>query len=160
VTRMSLGAFVCGDSIQRRRFVPLGPAWMLLGGHCSGGQKCAVPLNTRRMNPDCIEPVLDNLLRDIMKTSVPENMADCWNEPDFGRGSAAALNKLFGKEKSDRVVLLDQTSMGFPPGMAARTNWAARLRPCSRDFPKEAKDDFDSRNKAQARIERGKIKTA
>ena len=76
MTRMSLGAFVCGDSIQHRRFVPLGPAWMPLGGHCSGGQKCAVPSNTHRMNPDSIEPVLDNLLRDIMKTSVPENMAD------------------------------------------------------------------------------------
>jgi hypothetical protein len=38
------------------------------------------------MIPDCIEPDLGNLLRDIMKTSVPENVADCWNEPDFGRG--------------------------------------------------------------------------
>src|ERR1700677_881169 len=38
------------------------------------------------MIPDCLDPALGNILRDIMKTSVAENVADCWNEYDFGGG--------------------------------------------------------------------------
>jgi hypothetical protein len=38
------------------------------------------------MIPDCIDSDLGNILRDIMKTSVAENVADCWNEYDFGSG--------------------------------------------------------------------------
>jgi hypothetical protein len=38
------------------------------------------------MIPECIDPDLGNILRDIMKTSVAENVADCWNEYDFGGG--------------------------------------------------------------------------
>lgn len=71
---------------------------------------------------------------------------------------AAAFNDLFGKEKPDRVVLLDQTSIGFPPGMAAMTQFGGKAQPLLKDFPKEAKDDFDARNKTRVKIEGSKIK--
>jgi len=74
---------------------------------------------------------------------------------------AAALNDRFGKQKkSERVVLLDQTSMGVPPGMAAMTQFGGKAQTLLKDVPKEAKDDFDSRNKARAKIEGGEIKAA
>src|ERR1700688_3898487 len=54
---------------------------------------------------------------------------------------AAALGDRFGKQKPKRVVLLDQTSMGFPPGMAAMTQFGGKAQTLLKDVPKEAKDD-------------------
>jgi hypothetical protein len=73
---------------------------------------------------------------------------------------AVAFGDRFGKQKPKRVVLLDQTSMGFPPGMAAMTQFGGKAQTLLKDVSKEAKDDFDSRNKARARIEGGEIKAA
>jgi hypothetical protein len=73
---------------------------------------------------------------------------------------AAALGDRFGKQKPKRVVLLDQTSMGFPPGMAAMTQFGGKAQTLLKDVPREAKDDFDTRNKARAKIEGGEIKAA
>jgi hypothetical protein len=58
------------------------------------------------------------------------------------------------------VVLIDQTSIGFPPGMAAMTQFGGKAQTLLKEVPKEAKDDFDSRNKSSAKIEREKIKAA
>jgi hypothetical protein len=73
---------------------------------------------------------------------------------------AAALNDLVGKENPDRVVLLDQTSIGYPPGMAATTQFGGKAQPLLKDFRQEARDDFHARNKTRVKIEGGKIKTA
>jgi hypothetical protein len=36
------------------------------------------------MVPDCIDPNVGGFLREIMKKSIPENVADCWSAYDFG----------------------------------------------------------------------------
>src|ERR1035438_3333605 len=71
----------------------------------------------------------------------------------------AALGDLYAKQKIERVILIDQTSTGFPPGMAAMTQFGGKAQPLLKDFPKEAKDDFDLRNKAHAKIESDQLKT-
>ena len=73
---------------------------------------------------------------------------------------AVALNDLYGKQKPERVVLIDQTSIGFQPGMAAMTQFGGKAQTLLKEVLKEAKDDFDSRNKSSAKIEREKIKAA
>lgn len=52
----------------------------------------------------------------------------------------AALSDLYGKRKIERVILMDQTSAGFPPGMAAMTQFGGKAQQLLKDFPKEAKD--------------------
>jgi hypothetical protein len=54
--------------------------------------------------------------------------------------------------------LLDQTSIGFPPGMAAITQFGAKAQALLKDVPKDAKDEFDSRNKTRAKVEPDNIK--
>lgn len=103
--------------------------------------------------------VLVAFVSGIAQTPTTPKETEACTEQDYAI-YAAALNDLFGREKPDRVVLLDQTSIGFPPGMAATTQFGGKAQALLKDFPKEAKDDFDSRNKAQVRIESGKIKTA
>lgn len=71
---------------------------------------------------------------------------------------ATALSDLYGKQKIERVILIDQTSTGFPPGMAAMTQFGRKAQPLLKDFPKEAKDDFEARNKTHAKIESDKLK--
>jgi len=70
----------------------------------------------------------------------------------------AALSDLYGKQKVERVILIDQTSTGFPPGMAAMTQFGGKAQPLLKDFPKEAKDDFEARNKTHVKIEADKLK--
>lgn len=55
---------------------------------------------------------------------------------------------------------MDQTSLGVPPGMAAMTQFGGKAQPLLKDFPKEAKDDFEARNKTHAKIEPDKLKTS
>jgi hypothetical protein len=43
--------------------------------------------------------------------------------------------------------------------MAAMTQFGGKAQPLLKDFPKEAKDDFDLRNKAHAKIESDQLKT-
>ena len=74
--------------------------------------------------------------------------------------SAIALADLFEKQKPDTILLLDHTSIGFPPGMAAMTQFGAKAQALLKDIPKDAKDEFDSRNKTRARIDTGKIRAS
>jgi hypothetical protein len=87
----------------------------------------------------------------------PSSLEACTSE-DYAIYSAA-LHELFGKQ-GQKLVLIDQTSTGIPPGMAAWTRLAGRARPLLKEFPKEAKDDFGARNKIRAKIEADKIKTS
>lgn len=73
---------------------------------------------------------------------------------------AAALTDLYGKQKIERVILIDQTSMGVPPGMAAMTQFGGKAQPLLKEFSKEARDDFETRNKTHAKIEADKLKTS
>ena len=73
---------------------------------------------------------------------------------------SVALTDLYGKPKIERIVLIDQTSTGFPPGMAATTQFGGKAQPLLKDFPKVAKDDFEARNKTHAKIEADKVKTS
>ncbi len=70
---------------------------------------------------------------------------------------AAALRDLFGDSRS--VLLIDQTSMSVPPGMAAVTQFSGAAQPLFKQIP-EAKNDLDSRNKTPATIDFTKIKMA
>jgi hypothetical protein len=54
-----------------------------------------------------------------------------------------ALSVLYGKQKIESVILIDQTSTGFPPGMAAMTQFGGKAQPLLKGFPKEAKNDFE-----------------
>jgi len=67
---------------------------------------------------------------------------------------AAALNDRGVKQKLDRVVLRDYTSVG----LALRMSPMAEA-PLGPDVSQEVKDDFDSRNKSQAKIEAEKFQT-
>jgi len=73
---------------------------------------------------------------------------------------SAALNEIFGKQKAQKLVLIDQTSTGVPPGLAATTRFMGKAQPLLKEFPKEARDDFDAKNKTHAKIEADKIKTS
>lgn len=44
--------------------------------------------------------------------------------------------------------------------MAAWTRFGGRVQPFHKEFPKEAKDDFEARNKTHAKIEPDKIETS
>jgi hypothetical protein len=44
------------------------------------------------MTPECIDPKAGGFLRDLMKKSVPEIVADCWNDYDFGELWEARLH--------------------------------------------------------------------
>lgn len=70
---------------------------------------------------------------------------------------AAALRDLFGEEHS--VLLIDQTSIGVPPGMAAVTQFGGAAQSLFKQIP-EAKNELDSRNKTSAKIDARKIKVA
>jgi hypothetical protein len=72
---------------------------------------------------------------------------------------SAALNEVFGKQ-TKQLVLIDQTSTGVPPGMAGWTRSMRKAQPLLAEFPKEAREDFDARNKTYAKIELDKIKTS
>ncbi len=72
---------------------------------------------------------------------------------------SAALNEVFGKQ-AKKLVLIDQTSTGVPPGMAGWTRSMRKAQPLLAEFPKEARDDFDVRNKTHAKIEPEMIKTS
>lgn len=44
------------------------------------------------MAPDCVDPQVGVFLREVMKKSIPENVADCWSEYDFGELWEARLH--------------------------------------------------------------------
>jgi hypothetical protein len=74
--------------------------------------------------------------------------------------SSVALTDVFGKGKPEKLVLIDQTSIGFPPGMAAMTQFGGKAQPLLARVPKDAKDQFDTRNKGHQKIDGARLKTA
>ena len=93
----------------------------------------------------------------LAQNAAPPKEPETSTDDDYAI-SAAALADLFEKQKPDKILLLDQTSIGFPPGMAAMTRFGAKAQALLKDVSKDAKDEFDSRNKTRAKIESDKIK--
>jgi hypothetical protein len=93
------------------------------------------------------------------QTPTTPNDTEACTEQDYAIYTAA-LNDLFQKRKPDKVVVIYQTSLGVPPGMAATTQFGATAQELLKSTPKEAKDDFDSRNKTRVKIESDRIKAA
>lgn len=56
--------------------------------------------------------------------------------------------------------MIDQTSTGIPPGMAATTRFGGKAQTLLKDFSKEARENFESRNRAHAKIDEARIKTS
>jgi hypothetical protein len=71
---------------------------------------------------------------------------------------SAALDGVHGKHKLDSVILLDHTATGYPPGLAATTGVRSGVQTFYNDVPKEAKDDFEARNKTRIELDTAKIK--
>jgi hypothetical protein len=72
---------------------------------------------------------------------------------------SVALSDLFGKRNPDKVLLLDHTSLVFPPGIVRYEPFGAKALKSLKDVPKEVTSDFDTRNKSGARIEEYRIRT-
>jgi hypothetical protein len=70
---------------------------------------------------------------------------------------AAALQSLYQKDKVDRIVLIDQTGGGVPPGMAGMTQFGERAQEFYKGIPDQLREALRSRNKATADVDRGKI---
>jgi len=96
-------------------------------------------------------------LAQSLSPPTPARMESCTAE-DYAIYSAV-LTELFGKQ-GQKLLLIDQTSTGIPPGMAAWTRSMVKAQPFLTAFPKEATEDFDVRNKTHARIEPDNIKTS
>jgi len=69
----------------------------------------------------------------------------------------AATSDLFAKNKIEKVIFLDHTSLGFPPGMAAMTQFGGKAQELLREVPKDAKDAFDLRNKSPLMLDSSKF---
>jgi hypothetical protein len=93
------------------------------------------------------------------QTPATPNDTEVCTEQDYAIYTAA-LNELFQKRKPDKVVVIDHTSIGVPPGMVATTQFGGKAQELLKSTPKEAKDDFDSRNKTRVKIESDRIKAA
>lgn len=93
----------------------------------------------------------------LAQSAAPQSPLETCTTDDYSIYTAA-LSDLYAKQKIERIILIDQTSTGFPPGMAAMTQFGGKAQPLLKDFPKEAKDDFEARNKAHVKIEANKLK--
>ena len=93
----------------------------------------------------------------LAQAAAPQSPLETCTADDYAI-YVTALSDLYGKQKIERVILIDQTSTGFPPGMAAMTQFGGKAQPLLKDFPKEAKDDFEARNKTHVKIEADKLK--
>ena len=93
----------------------------------------------------------------LAQNSLPPKETETCTDDDYAI-AAAALADLFEKQNPDKILLLDQTSIGFPPGMAAITQFGGKAQALLKDVPKDAKDEFDSRNKTRAKVEPDNIK--
>jgi hypothetical protein len=69
--------------------------------------------------------VLVAVASSLAQTLEPPKETETCTEQDYAI-YAVALNDLYGKQKPERVVLIDQTSIGFPPGMAAMTQFGGQ----------------------------------
>lgn len=87
---------------------------------------------------------------------VSDEETGCTNE-DYAI-ITAALSDLYGKQKIQSEVLLDRTSIGIPPGLVGTTRLAGKAEAFFTDVPREAKEDFDVRNKSQFPVVAHKIR--
>ena len=69
----------------------------------------------------------------------------------------AATSDLFANNKIEKVIFLDHTSVGFPPGMAAMTQFGGKAQELLREVPKDAKHAFDLRNKSPLMLDSSKF---
>lgn len=95
----------------------------------------------------------------LAQNTAPPKGAETCTDDDYVI-SVVALADLFEKQKPDKILLLDHTSIGFPPGMAAMSQFGAKAQALLKDVPKGAKDEFDSRNKNRGKIDPAKIKAS
>jgi hypothetical protein len=95
----------------------------------------------------------------LAQTAASQSRLDTCTADDYAIYTAA-LSDLYAKQKIERVILIDQTATGVPPGMAAMTQFGGKAQPLLKDFSKEARDDFDARNKTHAKIEADKLKSS
>jgi hypothetical protein len=94
----------------------------------------------------------------LTQTSTPQRSGGCTDE-DYAIFSAA-LEGEDGNHKLNSVILLDHTATGYPPGLAATTGVRRNeVQAFYNDVPKDAKDDFEARNKTRVELDTEKIKT-
>jgi len=74
--------------------------------------------------------------------------------------ATAALLEIFGEAPPEKLVLIDQTSVGVPPGMAAMTRLGGKAQPLLAQVPKEAKEQFETRNKSHLTVDPGQLKVS
>jgi hypothetical protein len=84
----------------------------------------------------------------------PNDAAVCADE-DYAI-FAAALGDFYARQV-DRILLLDRTSIGFPPGVAATTTDGNVVQTFFKGVPLDVKDSFVALNKIPAKIDSDKI---
>jgi hypothetical protein len=105
-----------------------------------GGLFVIVIINALAQNP----PMEKHLRKLILADS------DICTDEDYVIFSVA-LSDLFGKRNPDKVLLLDHTSMGFPSGVVRYDPIRGKVQSLLKNVPKEATNDFDTRNDSRAR---------
>ncbi len=73
--------------------------------------------------------------------------------------ATVALTDVFREGRPGKLLLIDLTSTGYPPGMAAMTQFGGKAQPLLAQVPKDAADQFDSRNKNHSKIDATQLKT-
>jgi hypothetical protein len=68
---------------------------------------------------------------------------------------SAAIQHTYPNDKFDRIVLIDRTGGGYPPGLAAMTHIGAQELQLG--VPDELRESLKSRNAASAGLDRGRI---
>jgi hypothetical protein len=56
--------------------------------------------------------------------------------------ATAALLEIFGEAPPEKLVLIDQTSVGAPPGMAAMTRLGGKAQPLLAQVPKKRRNNL------------------
>lgn len=69
----------------------------------------------------------------------------------------AVLKQAFEKSKSEQIVLLDETSAAYPPGMAAMTSFGIRDKAFADAFTPEMREKFSAENKAHLALDKAQI---
>ncbi len=98
------------------------------------------------------------------QTSSSPNIAPDTNDTQLSEEdyaiATAAISRIFGEAYLEKLLLIDQTSTGFPPGMAAMTQFAGRAQPLLAQVPKDAKDQFEARKKSRLKIDLTQLRTS
>jgi hypothetical protein len=84
------------------------------------------------MVPDCIDPKVGSFLNEIMKKSIPENVADCSNEYDFGEVWEARLH--WSGCPACRPEFAVVPAVFKQIGVGLEKKWSDALSDCRDDF--------------------------